>query len=164
MATYELFYYDENNNQLFFCPFPAYSLNHTHYETIHTNSGTTTKDTDPALLKKAIKRKFKKKEKSQKAWKSRMEQTRESIDERQKIRGHNLDQRRIGGATGANLSKKRINDEDGKGADDSKGGTTEPGGKKRARLGPHAGKGRAGFEGKKQDFINKSNKGKSNDK
>jgi len=127
-------------------------------------SGTTTKDTDPALLKKAIKRKFKKKEKSQKAWKSRMEQTRESIDERQKIRGHNLDQRRIGGAAGANLSKKRINDEDGKGADDSKGGTTEPGGKKRARLGPHAGKGRAGFEGKKQDFINKSNKGKSNDK
>ena len=69
------------------------------------------KESNPALLKKAIKRKAKKKAKSQEAWKSRMEQTKEKMDERQRIRSHNVKQRALGGAAGANLSKKRIKDD-----------------------------------------------------
>lgn len=114
-------------------------------------SGDQTKDADPTLLKKAIKRKAKKKAKSQDAWKSRMEQTKEKMDERQKIRSHNIGKRAIGGIAGANLSKKRI-------AEDDKEADGADGKKKRARLGPHSGKSRAGFEGKKQDFINKGGK------
>lgn len=108
----------------------------------------TRSNSDPALLKKAIKRKAKKKAKSQKSWKTRMEGVRTKMDERQKIRQHNIGQRKLGGAAGANLSSKRIdNADDAK--DDSKGN-------KRPRLGPHSGNtaARPGFEGKKQDFIN----------
>ena len=80
-----------------------------------------------------------------------MDHTRDSMDERQKIRDHNLTQRAKAGNDGANLSSKRIKDDD-----DKAGGGGGEGGKdraKRPRQGPHAG--RAGFEGKKQDFINK---------
>lgn len=105
---------------------------------------------DPALLKKALKRKAKKKNKSQESWKARMEQVKDKMDERQKIRSHNLGKRKLGGAAGANLSSKRIEDEA------EKESTT----KKRPRLGPHAAKGRVGFEGKKQEFINGKNKKK----
>ena len=118
-------------------------------------SGDQTKEADPALLKKAIKRKAKKKAKSQEAWKTRMDQTKEKMDERQKIRNHNIGKRAIGGAAGANLSKKRI-------AEDNDEADGADGKKKRARLGPHSGKSRAGFEGKKQDFINKGGKTKKN--
>lgn len=96
---------------------------------------------DPAKIKKALKRKATKKLKSQKAWKTRMESTQQQMDEKQKIRNHNLRQRRMGGSTGANLSSKRIETAD-KTADDSK--------KKGSRR-----LSRAGFEGKKQDFLNK---------
>lgn len=90
---------------------------------------------DPAKLKKALKRQAAKKTKSAKAWKSRMEQTQQKMDDRQKIRNHNLTKRKQGGAAGANLSKKRIV------TDDDKATTVRAG--------------RAGFEGRKQDFLNK---------
>lgn len=81
-----------------------------------------------------------------------MEQTNKKMDDRQNIRDHNIKQRAIGGIAGANLSSKRIKDDD---KDDKEGGAKGADAKgKRPRLGPHAG-GRAGFEGKKQDFINK---------
>lgn len=121
-------------------------------EALKVANGEKIRDTDPSILKKALKRKAKKKAKSQEAWKSRMEQTKEKMDERQTIRNHNIKQRALGGMAGANLSKKRIKDME---VDEKEGAT--PGGeaKKRARLGPYSGKGRAGFEGKKRDFINK---------
>lgn len=118
----------------------------------NSRSGENTKESNPTLLKKAIKRKVKKKAKSQEAWKSRMEQTKEKMDERQRIRTHNVKQRALGGAAGANLSKKRIKD------DLAQEDSTES--KKRPRLGPYS-KGRAGFEGKKQDFINKGGESKN---
>ena len=105
-------------------------------DAIKEASGERVRD-DPAKLKKALKRKAAKKVKSQKAWKTRMEQTQQKMDDRQKIRNHNLKQRTLGGAIGANLSKKRIVT-----PEDS---STEK--KKRA--------GRPGFEGKRQEFLNK---------
>ena len=122
------------------------------------------KEANTTLLKKAIKRKAKKKQKSQEAWKSRMEQTQEKMDERQKIRTHNVKQRAKGGAAGANLSKKRIKDDIAGGVEDNDGAGGENGKdkKKRPRLGPY-GKSRAGFEGKKSDFINKAGDGKKKD-
>jgi hypothetical protein len=103
-------------------------------------SGERVKD-DPAKLKKALKRKAVKKQKSSKAWKSRLDQTKQKKDERQKIRNHNLNQRKQGGIAGANLSSKRIAAE---GDDKTSGGKD---GKKRLS--------RPGFEGRKQDFLNK---------
>lgn len=108
-------------------------------DAIKEASGARVKD-DPTKLKKALKRQVAKKAKSAKAWKSRTEQTKQKINERQKIRNHNLTMRKQGGAAGANLSKKKIITDD----DD----------KKQKR-------GRAGFEGRKQEFLNdkkKSNK------
>lgn len=87
-----------------------------------------------------------------------MEQTKEKMDERQAIRNHNIKQRAIGGMAGANLSKKRIKDIEG---DEKATGTSGGEVKKRARLGPYSGKGRAGFEGKKRDFINKGTSDKN---
>jgi len=116
-------------------------------DTLKVADGTRTNN-DPALLKKAIKRKAKRKAKSQKSWKTRMEGVKTKMDERQNIRQHNIGQRKLGGAAGANLSSKRIDDGNEDGRDD-KG--------KRPRLGPHSGNtARPGFEGKKQEFINKS--------
>lgn len=120
-------------------------------DAIRVASGTVkARNMDPSILKKAIKRKAKKKAKSMESWKSRMDQTRDSMDERQKIRNHNISQRAKGGNDGANLSSKRIKDDDDKAGGGGEGGKDRA---KRPRLGPHAG--RAGFEGKKQDFINK---------
>jgi DNA excision repair protein ERCC-4 len=101
---------------------------------------------DPAKLKKALKRKVIKKQKSAKAWKARMEQTQQKMDERQKIRNHNLSKRKMGGSAGANLSKKRIVTEESA-ADAGKKAGKEQG----RRLS------RPGFEGRKQDFLNKKN-------
>lgn len=111
------------------------------------------KTNDPALLKKAIKRKAKKKSSSAKAWNSRVEKVKDSVAERQRIRGHNLDQRKLGGATAANLSSKRIVEKDAGEGDGGGGGGK---GEKRKRMGPHSNQGgnRAGFEGKKSGFIN----------
>jgi hypothetical protein len=94
---------------------------------------------DTGKIKKALKRKASGKAKSQKAWQSRMDQQHEQSKNRQNIREHNLKQRRKGGADGANLSKKRIVD---KTAEEAKGGR----------------RGRPGFEGKKQDFLNSGSK------
>lgn len=113
---------------------------------------------DPAVIKKAIKRKAKKKVASAKAWNSRIEKVHDAVSERQRIRSHNIDQRKLGGATAANLSSKRI-------VTDKDSTTTEGGGdcgkdakgEKRRRLGPHSN--RAGFEGKKNDFINGKHQG-----
>eukprot|EP00555_Chaetoceros_dichaeta_P003857 CAMPEP_0198251750 /NCGR_PEP_ID=MMETSP1447-20131203/2483_1 /TAXON_ID=420782 /ORGANISM="Chaetoceros dichaeta, Strain CCMP1751" /LENGTH=470 /DNA_ID=CAMNT_0043936843 /DNA_START=119 /DNA_END=1531 /DNA_ORIENTATION=+ len=122
-------------------------------------SGTRTNKNDTTLLKKAIKRKAKKKAKSQQGWKTRMDQVKGKMDERQKIREHNIGQRKLGGAAGANLSRKRIDTEDNATGDGGGGGEKGGGGSKRPRLGPHSGNApRAGFEGKKQDFINKGGK------
>merc|ERR1712100_480148 len=76
-------------------------------DAIKEASGERVKD-DPAKLRKALKRREAKKKKSAKAWKSRMDNTKEKMDERQKIRSHNLNKRKLGGSAGANLSKKRI--------------------------------------------------------
>jgi len=104
------------------------------------------KTNDPKLLKKAMKRKAKKKAASAKAWNVRVDQVKDAATKKAQIRSHNLDQRKLGGAKGANLSSKRIEAEDG--ADGKK--------ERRRRMGPHAGQGmnRAGFEGKKSGFIN----------
>jgi len=106
-------------------------------DTLKEATGERVKD-DPTKIKKALKRKAAKKLKSAKAWKTRMQTTQQKMDDRQKIRNHNLSRRKMGGSVGANLSSKRIEtDKDG---DDKKKGR---------RLS------RAGFEGKKQDFLNK---------
>ena len=106
------------------------------------------KTTDPKLIKKEMKKRAKKKAASAKTWGDRVEQVNEQKDKRQQIRSHNLDARRQGGALGANLSSKRI-----KGVDDDEDGGAKS---KRRRQGPHSdqGRNRAGFEGKKQGFIN----------
>lgn len=98
-------------------------------DTLKEASGERVKD-DPNKIKNKLKRKAVKKAKSQKAWKSRMDQLNEKQSERQKIRSHNLDKRKLGGAAGSNLSKKRIADDD-----------------KKAKQRP-------GFEGKKKGFLN----------
>ena len=98
-------------------------------------SGERVKD-DPAKLKNKLKRKAAKKAKSQKAWKSRTEQTNQKMKERQKIRVHNLETRKVGGKAGANLSSKKIKVDEEKGTRESR------------RLS------RPGFEGKKQGFLN----------
>ena len=100
-------------------------------DTIKEASGERVKD-DPAKLRKVLKRREAKKKKSAKAWKSRMENTKEKMDERQKIRSHNLNKRKLGGSAGANLSKKRIATEEDKAKNKS----------------------RPGFEGRKQGFLN----------
>lgn len=92
---------------------------------------------DTTKIKKALKRKAASKAKSQKAWKTRMDQQQEQGKNRQNIRQHNLQQRKRGGAEGANLSKKRI---------------VDPNEDKGRRLS------RAGFEGKKQGFLNSTAK------
>jgi hypothetical protein len=118
-------------------------------------SGTNLRKTnDPKLLKKALKRKAKKKAASAKAWGARLDQVKDAQNKKLQIRSHNLDARKQGGAVGANLSSKRIveRDEDGKEKNDGDKG-------KRRRMGPHSGQGnRAGFEGKKQGFINGGDK------
>lgn len=108
-------------------------------DTLKEADGERVKD-DPSKLRKAIKQKAAKKTKSQKAWKSRTDQTQEKQDSRQKIRSHNLDKRMLGGATGASLSKKKIVEEKDE--------------KASRRLS------RAGFEGKKTEFLNKKGGGK----
>ncbi len=108
-------------------------------DAIKEASGARVKD-DPTKLKKALKRQVTKKAKSAKAWKSRMEQGQQKLNERQKIRQHNLTKRKQGGAAGANLSKKRIATDDDK---------TKATGKRG---------GRAGFEGRKQEFLNDKKK------
>lgn len=123
-------------------------------DTLKAASGVRMTEANPALLKKAIKRKARKKEKSQESWRSRMEQTKESMDERQRVRNHNVAQRNLGGAAGANLSKKRIKDDDTK----VEGGGKD--GKKRPRLGPYGSGSRPGFEGKKAEFLNKGSDNK----
>jgi len=93
---------------------------------------------DPIKIKKALKRKSLKKIKSAEAWKTRMETTQHKMNEKQKIRNHNLSRRKLGGSAGANLSKKRIESKK-EGNDNNRGSQS----------------GRAGFEGKKQAFLNK---------
>jgi hypothetical protein len=110
-------------------------------DTFKEADGQRVKD-DPSKLKKALKRKVAKKTKSQKAWKSRVEQTSTSIGERQKIRTHNLTARMEGGKVGASLSKKRIVEKE----------------VKEGRLS------RAGFEGRKQEFLNGKSPGKAGGK
>lgn len=123
-------------------------------DTLKAASGVRMTEANPALLKKAIKRKARKKEKSQESWRSRTEQTKESIDERQRVRNHNVKQRNLGGAAGANLSKRRIKDDETK----VEGGGKD--GKKRPRLGPYGSGSRPGFEGKKAEFLNKGSDNK----
>lgn len=119
-------------------------------DTLREATGERVQTNDPARIKQAMKRKANKKAKSAEAWKSRTDKTQGAMKERQSIRNSNLDRRKLGGATAANLSKKRI-------VEDPKSSSAEGGGdgKKKRRLGPHAEKSRAGFEGKKQGFINK---------
>jgi hypothetical protein len=111
-------------------------------------TGTRVKD-DPALIKRKMKKKLKQKEKSAKAWASRLEHVEDKKKERQQIRTHNLEKRKLGGATGANLSSKKMKNEDGDSEDENGG---KP--KKKGRAGPHSQIGRAGFEGKKSEFLN----------
>jgi len=120
-----------------------------------TGDKTFLKQNNVTRIKKELKRQSKKKEKSAKAWKSRMDQQQAGMDERQKIRTHNLGKRKLGGAAAANLSSKRIAEEKDVGTPLAGGATAAAGDKKkRRRSNPHADKARAGFEGKKQDFLN----------
>ena len=114
----------------------------------------TRKTNDPKLIKKKLKQKAKKKVASAKTWGDRLQQAKDKADKKQQIRSHNVDARKQGGSVGANLSSKRIKGKD----DDDEGG--DKGGKRR-RLGPHSnqGRNRAGFEGKKQGFINGDSSG-----
>mmetsp|Transcript_36162 Transcript_36162/g.77992 ORF Transcript_36162/g.77992 Transcript_36162/m.77992 type:complete len:459 (+) Transcript_36162:99-1475(+) len=114
----------------------------------------TRKTNDVKLLKKAMKRKAKKKASSAKAWNTRLEQAKDAATKKQQIRTHNLEARQVGGATGANLSSKRIAEKEG----DGEGGDGEKK-EKRRRAGPHSN--RAGFEGKKSGFINGGDGGSS---
>ena len=129
----------------------------TNNQTIYSGANQRKKE-DPKLLKKALKRKAKKKAASAKAWNVRLDQAKDAASKKQEIRAHNLDQRKLGGAVAANLSSKRIVEQDDGGAG---GDGTDGGGKKekRRRLGPHSnqGRNRAGFEGKKNGFINGDN-------
>jgi hypothetical protein len=113
-------------------------------DVIKEASGERVKD-DPTKLKKALKKKAAQKTKSAKAWKTRMDQTQQKMDDRQKIRSHNLKQRVEGGKVGANLSNKKLVQTEDKTAVEGK----------KPRAGPRAGAGRAGFEGRKQEFLNK---------
>ena len=118
-------------------------------DTMKEASGERVRD-DPAMIKKAMKRKAKQKDKSAKAWEARNTQVEESGMERQKIRAHNLEKRKVGGAIGANLSKKRIVSRNDPVEEDGEGGKNA----KRRRMGPHSGQNREGFEGKKREYIN----------
>jgi hypothetical protein len=117
-------------------------------------ANTSKQPSDPKLIKKALKRKEKQKASSSKAWEARTKHTEKSMAERQKIRSHNLEKRKLGGSIAANLSKRKIVEE----LEDHDVGHT-----KRRRMGPHANKNRAGFEGKKQGYINKSDSNKATD-
>jgi Surfeit locus protein 6 len=90
---------------------------------------------DPSKIKKALKRQDAKKKKSQKAWKSRTEQVQSKQLERQQIRQHNVTARKQGGASGANLSKKKIKES----AAESSNGSRRS---------------RPGFEGRRNEFLN----------
>jgi hypothetical protein len=105
-------------------------------ETLKEADGQRVKD-DPAKLKKVLKRQVTKKAKSQKSWKARTAQQADSQKERQKIRTHNLTARKEGGKTAANLSSKKIAE--------TPADKKEDGGKRLSR---------AGFEGRKQEFLN----------
>lgn len=92
---------------------------------------------DPAKLKKALKQRVAKKAKSQKAWQSRLESVAASKDARQQERTQNLQARR----------NRKL------------GLPTEPASKVKPEEGASKGNGsrrlsRAGFEGRKQDFLN----------
>ena len=100
-------------------------------DTFQEADGTRVKD-DPNKIKKVLKRKAAKKQKSQKAWQSRTEQSSSAAQDRLSIRNHNLSARKQGGKVGANLSRKEIRKNE-----------------------PEEKKGRAGFEGRKRDFLNK---------
>jgi len=89
-------------------------------DTLKVASGEMRNNNDPIKLKKKIKQKLKKKEQSAKAWKERLERQENAKMERQKIRTHNLQQRKKGGSIGANLSKKRIAKDDADDDDDGK--------------------------------------------
>lgn len=104
-------------------------------DTFKEADGVRVKD-DPAKLRRAVKRREAKRAKSQKAWKTRMEQQSEKAKNRQQIRQHNLQTRKQGGAAGANLSRRKIADAENPEAKKKVGG------------------GRAGFEGRKQGFLN----------
>jgi Surfeit locus protein 6/60S ribosome biogenesis protein Rrp14 len=116
-------------------------------DTFKEADGTRVKD-DPKRLKKAIARKDATKRKSSKAWQSRMEQTQSAAQQRQQIRQHNLQARKQGGSVGANLSSQKIKDTAPSTAAGS-GGGAEPKGRRLSR---------AGFEGRKPDFLNSAKK------
>ncbi|GMH48106.1 hypothetical protein TL16_g07809 [Triparma laevis f. inornata] len=109
-------------------------------DTMKEANGVRVRD-DPAMIKKAIKRKEKSKAKSAAKWADRITTVADSMHEKQKIRKHNLEKRKLGGKQAANLSHKEIKDDE---ADGEK--------KKRRRLG-------VGFEGKKEEFLNGGKKG-----
>jgi len=127
-------------------------------DTLKEADGQRVKD-DPAKLRKALKRKVAKKAASQKAWKSRLEQTAVTQQQKQDIRQHNLKARKQGGSIGANLSKKRIvTEEERQGSSGAQQQHQQGSGKEdkgRRLLRP-------GFEGKRREFLNKKPAATSN--
>jgi hypothetical protein len=115
-------------------------------DTLAEADGIRVKD-DPQKLKKQLKRKEAKKKKSSKAWKARMEGVKDAAQERQSIRAHNLNMRKVGGKAGANLSRKEIK---------TPANANTPSGKAEDESGRRTS--RAGFEGRKQEFLNSGSK------
>jgi hypothetical protein len=120
-------------------------------DAIQEASGDRVKD-DPVKLRKALKQKLVKKERSAKAWKTRIESTKQKLDERQRIRSHNLSQRKLGGSLGSNLSSKKIVTADDEKSPSNKREDGDNKNETSARRPPPSR--RAGFEGKKKDYIN----------
>jgi hypothetical protein len=105
-------------------------------DAIQEASGTRVKN-DPAKIKKALKHKAAKKQKSQKAWKSRMEQVQKAQDDRQRQRTQNLQARKNKGRGAAPSAAGA--------AAASASGKKEDAGRRLSR---------PGFEGRKQTFLN----------
>jgi hypothetical protein len=94
---------------------------------------------NPKLLKKAIKKKEKAKAKSKEKWGDRTAKLSAAEKEKQGKREANLKKRKLGGAEGCAAG---LNMDKDKGKDEKAGG----------------GRRRAGFEGKRADFLNKGGK------
>jgi hypothetical protein len=114
-------------------------------DALHEADGTRVKD-DPNKIKKILQRKAAKKAKSQKAWKSRMEQQMSAQEEKQRIRKQNIEARKIQKNTWGSSAALGTNTAQGTASGTATGSSGRNGGGRALS--------RAGFEGRKQGFLN----------